>query len=370
MSEKRIARRRYLRYVGGAIALGAAAAVGYGISEYRRPPPVAPPVKRYKIGYITRLSVPWWIVCEAGFKKAAKDYGFDPVVYHPPELTVEDQVRVMDSWIAAGMDAVFIGPNDPVPPVGVINKAIDKGTPVLCGYGVDSPGSKRLLFVGYDPYALGVALGKGIVKLLELAGKSPPGKITYHTGGMVSTEDVASWEGFKAAVEPAGYTAVEPVLDGGDAAKAVALAEEAIKLYEKDLVGMLGYYDYTGPALGKAVTDAGKIGKIIVHADGLIGEMVPYFESGAIGATIELRQYEGSYIAGEILYKLLEAGRELWDDVLKKYVPEYPTKKALLLGFGWVTGKKLGVEPWPELAWIKTLEEFKRDYPEVWEIIG
>jgi ribose transport system substrate-binding protein len=389
--EKAISRRKYLGAVGG---LAAAAAVGWGLAGYlaSRPPapaavrtvtetktvtatpavttPITTPAKKYKIGYITRLAVPWWIVAEEGFKAAAKDYGFEPSIYHPAELTVEDQVRVMESWIAAGMDGIFIGPNDPVPVIDVINKAIDKGIPVLCGYGVDSPKSNRLLFLGYDPYVLGVALGKGLLKLLELAGKSPPGRVTYHTGGMVSTEDVASWKGFKETVEAAGYTTVEPILDGGDSAKALALAEEAIKLYEKDLVGMLGYYDYTGPALGKAVTDAGKIGKIIVHADGLIGEMVPYFENGAIGATIELRQYEGSYLAGEILYKLLGAGRKNWDSILKGYLPEYPAKKELLLKFGWVTGKKLEVEPWPELAWIKTLDEFKREFPEVWKIIG
>ncbi|MEM1607235.1 MAG: hypothetical protein QXM44_05605 [Candidatus Bathyarchaeia archaeon] len=132
---------------------------------------------------------------------------------------------------------------------------------------------------------------------------------------------------------------------------------------------MLGYYDYCGPAIGKAITERGKIGQIIGHADGLIGADIPYFENGALGATIELRQYEGSYLAGEILYKLIIAGREKWNDVLKEYVPEYPAKKEILLPFGWITAKKLDVEPFPELGWIKTLDEFKNEFPEVWRII-
>ncbi|GAF82023.1 unnamed protein product, partial [marine sediment metagenome] len=276
--------------------------------------------KGVRIGYITRLSVPWWIVCEDGFRDAAADFGFTPVLYHPPQLTVEDQVRVMESWTAAGLDGILIGPNDPAAPIGAINEAIDEGIPVLTGYGVDSPDSKRLLFLGYDPYNLGVALGKGMLVVLELAGTSPPGKVSYHTGGMASTEDVASFEGFKNPVEAAGYTVVEPILDGGDPAQAMALAMQTIELYP-DLVGMLGYYDYTGPSLGKAVTDAGKIDEIAVHADGLIGEMVPYMKTGAIDATIDLVQYDGSYLAGEILYKLALAGPENWDAVLKAYKP-------------------------------------------------
>jgi len=322
----------------------------------------------YRIGYITRLSVPWWIVCEKGFQDAAAKLGFKPVIYHPPELTVEDQVRVMESWVAAGVDGIFIGPNDPAAPIGVINEAIDEGIPVLCGFGVDSPDSKRLLFVGYDAYELGVALGKGILASLKLAGKSPPGKISYHTGGMASTEDVASLNGFREAVEGAGYTVVEPVLDGGDPAKAMALAQETIEIYP-DLVGMLGYYDYTGPALGKAVTDARKINEIVVQADGLIGEMVPYMKTGAIDATIDLVQYDGSYLGGEILFKLLEAGQGNWDSVLKKYKPEYPADKELLLGFGWVTYEKVNVQKWPEIAWIMTIAEHQKKYPEVWKII-
>ena len=318
-----------------------------------------------KIGYITRLAVPWWVICEEGFSAAGSDFGFKSIIYDPPQLTVEDQVRVMETWIAAEVDGVFIGPNDPAAPIDVINQAIDAGIPVVTGYGVDSPESKRLLFVGYDPYELGVALGKGILAQLELQGIEPPGKISYHTGGMASTEDVASLDGFKEPVEAAGFEVIEPVLDEGDAAKAVARAEEIIALYP-DLVGMLGYYDYTGPALGKAVTDAGKIDQIVVQGDGLIGEMIPFLESGAIDATIDLVQYEGSYLGGEILYKLVQAGQEGWDDVLAEYPAE---NKELMLGFGYVTYDEIDVEKWPEIAWMKTLAEWKNDYPVVWDII-
>jgi len=318
-----------------------------------------------KIGYITRLAVPWWVICEEGFSAAGADFGYTPIIYDPPQLTVEDQVRVMETWVAAGMDGIMIGPNDPAAPISVINQAIDAGIPVVTGYGVDSPDSKRLVFVGYDPAALGVALGKGLLVQLELQGIEAPGKISYHTGGMASTEDVASLDGFKEPIEAAGFEVIEPVLDEGDAAKAVARAAETIALYP-DLVGMLGYYDYTGPALGKAVTDAGKIDDIVVQGDGFIGEMVPYLESGAIDATIDLVQYEGSYLGGEILYKLAKAGVEGWDDV----IAEYPAvNKEILLGYGYITLETIDVEMWDEIAWKKSLDEWKADYPVVWDII-
>jgi len=101
-------------------------------------------------------------------------------------------------------------------------------------------------------------------------------------------------------------------------------------------------------------------------ADGFIGEMVPYMESGAIDATIDLVQYEGSYLGAEILYKLAQAGQDGWDDVLA----EYPIENGeLMLGVGFITYDKIDVEPWPELAWVKSLEEWKSEFPAVWDVI-
>lgn len=323
------------------------------------------PVEKPKIGYITRLAVPWWVVCEKGFSAAGADFGFEPIIYDPPQLTVEDQVRVMETWIAAGLDGIMIGPNDPAATIGVINQAIDAGIPVVTGYGVDSPESKRLVFVGYDPYDLGVAEGKGLLACFEAQGVEPPGKVSYHTGGMASTEDVESLKGFREPVEAAGFEVLEPVLDEGDASKAIARASETIQLYP-DLKGMLGYYDYTQPALGKAVTDAGKIDEIVVMGGGIIGEVVPYLESGAIDATMDLVQYEGSYLGGEILYKLAQAGQDDWESVLT----EYPIKdKELMLGVGFITYEKLDVEVWPEIGWMMTIDEWKTEFPDVWDVL-
>lgn len=83
-----------------------------------------------KIGYISRLAVPWWIIADEGFKAAGKEFGFEAVIYDPPELTVEDQVRTMETWLASDFNGVFFAPNDPAAPISVINKGIDNKIPV------------------------------------------------------------------------------------------------------------------------------------------------------------------------------------------------------------------------------------------------
>ena len=49
------------------LCLSAAAVFAAGTKEETKAPAKA------KIGYITRLSVPWWIVCDQGFKDIGKN---------------------------------------------------------------------------------------------------------------------------------------------------------------------------------------------------------------------------------------------------------------------------------------------------------
>ena len=237
---------------------------------------------------------------------------------------------------------------------------------MITGYGVDSPDSKRLLFEGYDGATLGVDFAKGLIGTLKLKGITS-GKVSYHTGGMQSTEDVSSFNAFKQVVEDAGYTVVEPVLDGGDPAKALASAAETISLYP-DLVGMIGFYDYTGPALGKAVTDADKIGQIVVVA-GLIGQVVPFMRSGAVSGVIDYVQYDGSYKAGGDAVQAgqgrksgLDQGHEDLQEGLSR---EQARPPGLRLG----DELKMNLKPWPEIGWIKTLDDHMKQYPKVWDIL-
>jgi len=274
----------------------------------------------------------------------------------------------METWIAMETDAILLGTNDPNAVIGIISQAIDAGIPVIAGVSNDAPDSDRLLFVGFGAPETGVSLAKALLAMLELEGVSPPGKISFHLGTLGTTEDVASWDAFREVIEAAGYEAIEPIVDGGDAAIASALAEETIALYP-DLVGMAGRYDYTGPAIAQVLEDAGKTDQIAVIATGLTGAVAPFFETGAVDALVDTAQYDASYLAGEILYKLTQAGSENWDDILKEYCPGYPANSEIVTKLGLITAEKVDIEKWDEVGWIMTVEENQVAYPDVWDVI-
>jgi len=51
VDDKKIARRRYLKYAGGIVAVGALAAAGYGMSQYYKPPaPTSPTINTTTCG--------------------------------------------------------------------------------------------------------------------------------------------------------------------------------------------------------------------------------------------------------------------------------------------------------------------------------
>ena len=160
--------KRKILGVGLSLLVGAALVLVSCVPEVTPEVPPEVPEEVPKIGYITRLAVPWWIVCEAGFKAAAADFNFEPVIYHPEKLTVEDQVRVMETWIAMETDAILLGTNDPNAVIGIISQAIDAGIPVIAGVSNDAPDSDRLLFVGFGAPETGVSLAKALLAMLEL----------------------------------------------------------------------------------------------------------------------------------------------------------------------------------------------------------
>jgi len=325
--------------------------------------------KVIQLGYLGRGAVPWYIVSEAGCRRAGADLGFDPIVYLPPTFTVEDQVRVMESWVAMGIDGILIEPNEAKALISVIDLAIDTGIPIILADS-DAPESKRLLFVGLKLYDFGVSIAKGTLAALEVAGVSPPGKITYHTGFLSTYKDLEVHDGWLQTIEAAGFEAVEPLLDESDSAVALSNAETALALYYPGLVAMSGFYDYTAEAIGKAITDAGLIDKVVGHGVGLTGAQVPFLETGALDGLIDCGQFGTTYFGFEILYKLALAGPEGWDDVLKEYVPGYPADTVLYkMLIGWLTPDKVDYEVWPEIEWIKSLAEHQAAFAELWDVI-
>jgi len=196
MSEEKIDRRKYIKYVGaGAVVAAAAAAIGYGVSELTKPPPptpttvvttvpapttivttitTAPPVKK---GFLwgeeaLYLGDEFLITLSRAAMYYAMDNG-DTLITLDPHLSVEAQNRdIRYLVLGAKVDGIMISPLSEEANVEAIEWAIDQGVPVVC-YNTDVKSPKVPISILVSNEKFGEAVGDAIGNLMKKDGVVP-----------------------------------------------------------------------------------------------------------------------------------------------------------------------------------------------------
>ena len=188
---------------------------------------------------------------------AAKELGVKVTITGPSTLDMSMFVNMIETTIARRPAGLLISAWDPSVVIAPIAEAFDAQIPVVT-VDVDAPTSKRLTFVGTNWFDLGVRQGEAMVK--ALAGKKGQVALLGLTEQYI---DQQAFAGFKSVIEKAGLTAMEPQHDHGDSAVAAQVASSVIQS-TSDLVGIAGFDSESGPGIGTAVKETGKVGQIIV----------------------------------------------------------------------------------------------------------
>src|SRR5690606_25058748 len=79
---------------------------------------------------------------EEGARAAAEDVGAELIWDGPVEADVSKQAQMLDTWIARGVDAIAVAPNDPNALAPTLEKARKRGIAVIT-YDADSTESSR-----------------------------------------------------------------------------------------------------------------------------------------------------------------------------------------------------------------------------------
>ena len=86
--------------------------------------------------------------CRGGAEEAAEELGIE-LLYDGPsqdQATNQKQVDILEGWIAQGVDAIVVSPNDPTAIAPTLQKAQDAGIKVLT-FDADAQADSRDLFV-------------------------------------------------------------------------------------------------------------------------------------------------------------------------------------------------------------------------------
>ena len=77
------------------------------------------------------VGIPYFTTCNEGAQEAAKELGITCTYNGPTTADAAQQVTMLEDYIAQGVDAIAVAPNDPAAMTSVLKKAKDAGILVM-----------------------------------------------------------------------------------------------------------------------------------------------------------------------------------------------------------------------------------------------
>jgi ribose transport system substrate-binding protein len=268
--------------------------------------------KKPRIAFISNAVDPFWNIAGSGVKAGAKEFNADADIFMPAK-GLADQVRIVESQLASGVDGIAISPCDAKNQVGLINQAC--AVTKVITQDSDAPDSKRLCFVGMDNYKAGRAAGKLVKEAIPKGGK-----VMLFVGRLEQLNAQQRRQGIidelldrpeqslsSLKIDPPGqpqagplYTVLDTRTDNDDRVRAQSNAEDAIAAVP-DLACMVGLFAYNPPACLQALKGAKKNGQIKLVAFDEQEATLQGILDGDIHGTVSQQPYYYGYHSVRIL---------------------------------------------------------------------
>jgi rhamnose transport system substrate-binding protein len=288
---------------------------------------------KLRIAFIPQLiGIPYFTAMEEGGLKAAQDLGVEFIYTGSTLASAADLVKLMDSLIRQGVDAISLSTLDSSSTNPYIERAQAAGIKVYTSDS-DAPDSARLFYVAQ---ALDEELGYTLMDRLALQiGEN--GQVGIVSGESTAT-NLNSWIGYIQTRQKERYPNIQIVdiryTQGGSSEHALRQAQELMARYP-DLKGLIAVASSTIPGVAQAVQQEGKAGKVAVIGYGSPATVKSYMAAGVMKESILWNAYELGYLtvwAGKMACegKSFEAVNTI--PGVSNPVRYFPNEKILLLG--------------------------------------
>lgn len=249
---------------------------------------------KIKIAFIPQLiGIPYFTAMEDGGKKAAEDLGVEFLYTGATQANAAEQVKIMDSLIKQGVDAMSLSVLDSSSTNPYIEKAQEAGINVYTSDS-DAPDSTREFYVAQ---ALDEDLGRTLMDRLA-AQIGEKGQIGIVSGESTAT-NLNTWISFMEEQQKEKYPDIEIVdiryTQGGSSEQALKQAQELMTRYP-DLKGLIAVASSTIPGVAQAVQQEGKAGEVKVIGFGSPATVKPFIDSGVMEESILWDAYELGYL--------------------------------------------------------------------------
>ncbi len=292
----------------------------------------------------------WFNRMDEGVKEFAKDNpGVNAYQTGPGRADAAQQLKIIEDLIAKKVTALAVVPYDPPTLEPALKKAMDRGIKVVT-HEADNEKNTMVDVEAFDNTAYGAALNERLASCMH-----DEGKWAVLVGSLGSRSQVQWADGgiANAKQKYPKMNLVEPKLEtNNDGEKAYQVAKEVLRKYP-DLKGFQGSSSLDVLGIGRAVEEAGKVGKICVYGTGLPQEAGKFLESGAING-IAFWDPKLAGIAMNKIALMLINGKTVknGDDLglpgyTKVTVTKGPGKGIIVRGQGWVDVDKSNYKQYP-----------------------
>ncbi|MBX2840837.1 MAG: substrate-binding domain-containing protein [Flammeovirgaceae bacterium] len=253
---------------------------------------------------------------QAAFIKWGKRRGVRTTVLGPSEWDVASQISFIEQVIPSKPAGLLINGTDPAI-ANAINMAVDAGIPTVV-YDSDIVNSKRHAFLGTDWYEIGRWQGEAMVEMI--GGK---GQIAYM--GIIGLANMeAGFQGLLDVLKD--YPEIEVVGKYDDKANVEEAARITSDLISAnpDLVGICGFDAMSGPGIGLAVKEAGKVGKIKITTVDTEPEHLKLVRDGVIQTLVGQKRELFTWYGAQFLYDMVHKPNTLSGDDEKAGITNIP----------------------------------------------
>jgi simple sugar transport system substrate-binding protein len=287
--------------------------------------------------------ISWFNRMDEGVKEFAKSTpGVTAYQTGPGSADAAQQLKIIEDLIAKKVSAIAVVPYDPPTLEPALKKAMDRGIKVVT-HEADNAKNTMVDIEAFDNSAYGAALNDRLAACMHNEGKwatfvgslGSRSQVQWANGGI----DNAKKKFPKMAL-------VETNLEtNNDGEHAYQQAKEVLRKHP-DIKGFQGSSSLDVLGIGRAVEEAGLVGKVCVYGTGLPTEAGKFLESGAINGIAfwdpKLAGLAMNKIAKMLLDgKTVENGGNLGLPGYEKVtVSKGPGKGIIVRGQGWVSVDK------------------------------
>ena len=261
-----------------------------------------------RIGMMPKLiGISYFEATEQGAEEAARELGLKLIYDGPTEARSEDQIKIINGWLAQGVDVIAVAPNDPEAISQTLHNAKKVGATVLTWDTDANPErSGRQMFVNQAPNdEIGYVLVDVMVEGVLARGESLEGDYLIVSG----TETAANqnvWMKYIRSRVTEKYpqmNLLQHLTPGEDHQEAQAQTAEALGAHP-DLKGIWGITSVSLPAAAKAVRDANKADQIYVTGLSLPDMMREYIHDGTVQQFVLWNAVDLGYLTVHVAHRL------------------------------------------------------------------